>query len=255
MGTWSPGIFGNDTAAEVRDEYRELIRGGSSDASAEGLIIERFAGDIDNPDTGADVWLALAVSEWELGRLSADTSERALEMIGSGQAMARWLDVAPNLQARRRKALAKAEEQLRGPQPARRTLRKPPSTNLNPGDVLAYTTRDGKVLLWRVARLARGRPIMLLLNYAEPQAPSIESARHIADFVFPWRPPRTAAPAAVEVECKRGLDYRDAGYVLLGNIGARAGDAEVEPEADVSWDKYPPDSVIVTKMLKQHQKS
>jgi hypothetical protein len=96
---------------------------------------------------------------------------------------------------------------------------------------------------------------MLLLNYAEPQAPSIESARHIADFVFPWRPPRTAAPAAIEVERKRGLDYGDAGYVLLGNIGARAGDEQAEPEAGVSWDEYPPDSVIVTKMLAQYPKS
>jgi hypothetical protein len=253
MGTWSPAVFGNDTANDIRDGYRELIQDGAEDLAAENAILQRYADDTNNPEKSPDIWIALAVSQSEVGRLSPAVAERALDMIEKGQGMALWLDSTPKLQARRRQALAKAEDQLKGPQPPRRKLRKPPTTSLRAGDVLAYVTREKLTILFRVARISRGRPLLVLLDYVGHEPPSLTLIARLKDHKFPFRGPQGPRVAPIEVEPKRGIDYEDSGYVLLGNIGARPGDEGIQSEVIVDWHEYPPGMTVVSKMLRERQ--
>ena len=60
MGTWSVAIFGNDTAADVRDEFRELIEDGRSDEEATSEVLRKFGECLADPDDAPFIWTGLA---------------------------------------------------------------------------------------------------------------------------------------------------------------------------------------------------
>lgn len=74
---------------------------------------------------------------------------------------------------RRKAALAKVQAQLTGPQPPWRKLRPPRATSLRPGDALAYRNSDGVYVLLRMARIQRGEPVVVLLDYTGSAIPPL----------------------------------------------------------------------------------
>src|SRR5215469_93571 len=140
VSAWGPGLFADDTACDVRDEYRALIEDGTGDDSAMRRILDAYADALEDPDDGPVIWLALAFTQSKIGRLDHNLATRALEIIDHDEGMSRWLEQGPNLEARRRAALAQVRAQLTGPQPRRKKLRPPwrHVTSLHAGDVLAY---------------------------------------------------------------------------------------------------------------------
>ena len=52
MGTWGVGLFSDDTAADVRSHYRELIEDGVEDAEATQRVVEHFREYLDDEDDG-----------------------------------------------------------------------------------------------------------------------------------------------------------------------------------------------------------
>ena len=50
MGTWRKGLYSNDTACDVRDEYRELIENGKSGEQAAAELCAMFAELIEDED-------------------------------------------------------------------------------------------------------------------------------------------------------------------------------------------------------------
>lgn len=80
MGTWGAGIFSNDTSADVRDEYRELVSEGRDGREATRALIEEYEDDVADPGVAPDVWLALAATQWKVGRLEEEVKARALEL-------------------------------------------------------------------------------------------------------------------------------------------------------------------------------
>ena len=74
MGTWGYGLFCDDTAMDVRGDYRKLIRDHPEldDAEATRRMLARFGFDLsDAEDDAAVIWLALAVSQAEQADLAA----------------------------------------------------------------------------------------------------------------------------------------------------------------------------------------
>ena len=60
MGVWGTGIFQDDTACDIRDNYRDYLGEGLSGPAATARILREFIGsDSDSGDSGV-VWLALA---------------------------------------------------------------------------------------------------------------------------------------------------------------------------------------------------
>jgi hypothetical protein len=127
MGAWGTAIFADDTAADVRDEWREAILEGKSPEEATSHVVKLFAEAIeDDPDEESVFWMALAAAQMETGRLQPDVRDRALAIIDAGGDVERWAEEDPGLARRRQKVLDRLAAKLRGPQPKPKRIRRRP---------------------------------------------------------------------------------------------------------------------------------
>ena len=90
MGAWGTAIFSDDTASDIRGDYRDLLGDGYSPAEATDQILSEWKDSLDDPEERSVVWLALAVTQWKLGRLEERVKGKALEIIDSGSDLDRW---------------------------------------------------------------------------------------------------------------------------------------------------------------------
>jgi hypothetical protein len=121
MGTSGTGIFADDVACDVRDQFIELLAAGTSASEASSALQELWNEAIADSDDGPVFWLALAATQWKYGVLAADVRDRALEVIASGANLTRWTGAAATQRAR---VLAELQRQLESPQPAPRRPRR-----------------------------------------------------------------------------------------------------------------------------------
>ncbi len=91
-----------------------------------------------------DFYLALADTQWRLGRLVPAVSKIAFEIIDTGRDLRRW-EYSPPFHRKRRKVLADLRGRLMSPPPAPRAVRRQAdyATSLVPGDVIRYNTASG----------------------------------------------------------------------------------------------------------------
>ena len=90
MGAWGTAIFSDDTACDIRGEYRELIGDGLSPSEATDHLLEEWKELLDDPDERSVIWISLAVTQWKLGRLEERVERKAIEIIRSGSDLVRW---------------------------------------------------------------------------------------------------------------------------------------------------------------------
>lgn len=119
LGTWGTKIFQNDDAADLRQSYREKIILGATDEEAEQAVIQEFS--ISNDFS---LWLPLALSQWEIGRLSEKVQEKALIEIEKELSSLNEL-WKPEHIPKRKKELTDAKNQLCAKPPVRKKLRMP----------------------------------------------------------------------------------------------------------------------------------
>lgn len=193
MGSWGTDIFSNDTSADVRDEYRELLSAGVEDAEATRLLAEDHADDIADPDVAADFWLGLAAAQWEMGRMEAPKRTKALELIESGSDLRRWRDLGgddADLEERRER-LEILEARLAGPPPRRVEIptrspadtRMPSPASFDVGEVFSYALESGKKVVLRVVDQVEDRagasPSVALLDWIGDSPPPVEVLRRL----------------------------------------------------------------------------
>ena len=140
MGTWGTAIFSDDIATDVRDVFTDMIGEGLSTTAATKCLLTEYEEELDDPDDGNVVWLALAATQHKLGRLTTKVKNKAIRIIDSGADIARWEACTKSEINQRKKHLAKLRLQLTADQPAPKKVRRPKksSTNFNVGDVFAY---------------------------------------------------------------------------------------------------------------------
>ncbi len=81
MGAWGAGLYENDTALDVKDEFEKLfIDGKGVQEITDGLTAE-FESIMDCADEAPLFWLALADTQWKFGVLLPDVKENALRWI------------------------------------------------------------------------------------------------------------------------------------------------------------------------------
>src|SRR4051812_20834294 len=90
VSSWGAGIFASDEAADVRDDYRALLEDKVPGDLATRRVIEGFASSAGSDDP--TLWIALAASQHQVGRLEDHVRDRAVEMIDSGDALRSWLE-------------------------------------------------------------------------------------------------------------------------------------------------------------------
>jgi hypothetical protein len=179
VGAWGPGVFQNDDAADLRDDWRGLIGVGFDPREVGRRLIDEF-GLSENPDH-APSWLALADLLWRAGRLAPDTKRRALTILRDGIALEGW-DGAP-LRARKR-ALGELEARLRSPMPAPIRSRPRHPCDWKRGELIAWRTADGGSAVFRVVDFDKsfgggGSPVVELVGADGPD--STPHPRDIAD--------------------------------------------------------------------------
>jgi hypothetical protein len=150
MGTWGVAVFSDDLAADLRDEFRDLIGEGLSSSQAVDKLLSEYAVSVGDDDEKSVFWIALASAQWKLGRLEARTKKEALRLIATGQDLKRW-DDSKN-RKKRAAVLEKVREQLLSPQPPpKRVPRKIKGANdWSVGEVVGLQLKSGPWTLLRV---------------------------------------------------------------------------------------------------------
>jgi Domain of unknown function (DUF4259) len=228
VGAWGPGIFSDDTAADIRGDYRELLEDQVPDSEAMRRVIEAYR-HLD-ADEEHILWLALAAAQFQWGRLDDDVKRQALQVIDSGRGLELWQEAGAKELSKRKAALEKLRNQLTGPQPAKKTVRRPwrHVTDLQPGDVLSFAAPNGQLALLRVARVDDHRvgaaPILERLDWRGRSVPSEWRVRRFRAQMGPTPglggPPRPDT-YRVARHRKKDPDWNEAGFTLAARIPAR----------------------------------
>lgn len=151
MGAWGTGVFSDDVACEVRDEYRAMIGDGHDGTVATDALLVAFREVLEDIDAAPVLWLALAVMQWRLGRLEARVKDRALQVLDDGSALRPWQG-EPSLLAARRKELAKVANLVKSPQPNRKSVCKrfKNTCEWEAGELIGFRVRSGRQVIFRV---------------------------------------------------------------------------------------------------------
>jgi hypothetical protein len=149
MGAWGTGIFADDNASDLRDEYRQMIGDGVAGPDATGRLIAQWAPRGD-PDLEPVFWLALALTQWSCGRLEDRVRDEALRVIADGSAIRPWAG-GPD-ERKRGKVLEAAKRKLESPQPAERKIKKRvlAACDWERGELIAYRMNNGEYVVLRM---------------------------------------------------------------------------------------------------------
>ena len=138
MGAWGPGLYQDDIALDVKDEYIKLLKLGKSNEEAYNEMLKNNAwiADIEEEETPM-FWFALADTQWRLGRLKEEVKDIALSFIEEGRDLERWQEDKKQYE-KRKKILSSLKEKLNSPQPKEKRIPKPFKCPWNLYDVYAY---------------------------------------------------------------------------------------------------------------------
>jgi hypothetical protein len=151
MGTSGTALFDDDTASDVKREFLELLRRGLTSGQAVEVLKRDWSASIADADDGPTFWLALAATEWAYGCLDDAIKRRAIEVIDSGDDLARWSGASAG---RRRNVLAALRAQLLSPQPKPKRPRKQKSIEPPPRHEVEAPDGLGKAVAYGVSGAA-----------------------------------------------------------------------------------------------------
>lgn len=177
MGTWATGLFSDDTALDVREDFRTHIGDGLNAEQATDALLSEWRSTINDAEEGPTFWLALASTQWSLGRLLPSVRAKALEVLDSGGDLARWKD-DPRAAAKRKVVLERLRTQLESPMPEPKKVprRFRSSNDWVVGSVYGYQLKDQRWCLLRVIGHHQDKggtaPIVELLQWSGSDLPS-----------------------------------------------------------------------------------
>ena len=141
MRAWGTKLYQDDIACEVRDDYKKKLREGKSNKQVTEEIFAEYIDIIEDEDDSAIFWFALADTQWSFGRLLPEVKEKALEFLGNGGEVQRWIDDRNIKGAEaRRKILEDLKQKLNSSQPPEKKFSIPRiyKCEWKMGDVFAY---------------------------------------------------------------------------------------------------------------------
>ena len=214
MGTWGPGIFSGDLAADVRGDWRDAILDGLTPEEAARRVQSAYVAAIHDEEDGPVFWIALSAAQAETGRLAPAVRDRALAIIDSGGDVSRFAEAGAAAGRQRERALARLAEKLRAPPRPPTKLRRP-KPQLSPlavGDVVRIRSENRSrealfvvvdhadayppgstqpvvaTLLWPGGHLPSADEMARLpLLLEEPQGPRRKPAVHLSAVICPVR--------------------------------------------------------------------
>jgi hypothetical protein len=238
-------VFANDISCDLRDDYRALVAEGVAEDEATRRVLAEYS---DEPDQVA-VWLALAASQAEIGRLDETVKAKALALIDSGEALQHWLEAGAAELRGRKATLSRLRARLVGVQRAPMKLRREwrPDTDLEPGEVLWHRAPVGArlVRVVRVVRIEKNSngtwPIVerLVGSWEQPPSPETVASVPAETSVRTDGNPNVRVPRpmrrAVYPFHHGEPSWQAAGFGRLGRVPARPGDDRARASKDVPW--------------------
>ncbi len=189
MGAWGVDLFAEDTACDVRDAYRRAITEGLDAAAAKETVLQHFADALDDSEDGPLVWLALAATAWDMGRLDDDTRDRALQAIARREGMERWEEAG--LGEKRAAELAKLADRLCLPQkpPTKPKAKRRFTSSWEEGEIVGYRQTGGLWLALHVIGHTDGEvgafPVVNILDWTSDTAPTEATLATVRTILFP----------------------------------------------------------------------
>src|SRR5438477_253991 len=148
MGAWSPGLFADDDAADLRGDYRTYLADAQSDGGATDLAARNYDASLDRPGETTACWLALASIQWRMGRLDPRVKAVCLTIIDNGIDLEKW--VGSSDRGKRAAVLAKLRKMIASPLPPAKPMPKPLPVQLPGwefGEIVGYRMANGKYAL------------------------------------------------------------------------------------------------------------
>ncbi len=107
-------------------------------------------------------------------------------------------------------------------------------------------------MLLRVARIYRNEPVCVLLDFADPQVPALEEIALYQDFLWvdQWSIEGRIVPFTMQVYQR--IDYPQAGFTLIGNIGTKPGDENLNAGLRANWKTALTGSPALLRLLRRH---
>ncbi|NKB50451.1 MAG: hypothetical protein GKS02_13925 [Alphaproteobacteria bacterium] len=148
MGSWGPGLYSDDTAQELRDLIKTLMRLPKDGEDLLRVILEYVPADDPDDDTYSTVWLVIADQFHRYGITYQPVFDQAREIIEEGldDALMARLSMSERDRSKRRAQLDDrllAWSKPPGKIANRRILNSPQRHPVSPGDIWFYPTKDG----------------------------------------------------------------------------------------------------------------
>ena len=136
MGAWGTGLYSDDIALDIKDDFVESIENGIDDEALITHLKKEYAAVL-NSDDASVFWYVLADQLYRYGRLTDEIRNQVIDMIERKEG----IDLYEELAKKREKVLDKLRSKLESPQPARRKVKQRVPFVTNPwniGDHYAY---------------------------------------------------------------------------------------------------------------------
>ncbi len=119
MGAWGTSLYSSDTALDVKNAYKDMLRraGDSTNEEITNELIEKNKDVICDLEEAAEFWFALADTQWKLGRLIPFVKEKALEYLERTEHLERWKEAGEKEYAARLNVLEQFKTELLSPMP------------------------------------------------------------------------------------------------------------------------------------------
>ncbi|WP_066174657.1 DUF4259 domain-containing protein [Bacillus marinisedimentorum] len=115
MGAWGTGIFEDDTACDVRDQFIDYLEEGKTIQEATAKITEEYEEEFsieDDLEVMSIVYISLAAVQLEKNELQEEVRKTAIELIDRGADLELWEEADGEDYEERQKVLEDFNERL-----------------------------------------------------------------------------------------------------------------------------------------------
>lgn len=117
MGAWGTSLYANDSASDIRGDYVDKLRRGKTNEEVTKELIEANQDIMGDLEEEALFWFALAVTQWNYGRLLPEVKEKALFYLTQDKGLERWKESGQKQLNAWKNTLEKLKGKLESPQP------------------------------------------------------------------------------------------------------------------------------------------